>query len=754
MKTDQAKQNRPHDRKRKQDPHAAREARNYTRPIPSREAILNLLEEEDRPLDFAAIARGLGLHEETDLEALRRRLGAMVRDGQLVQNRRDDYCLADRVGIVTGTVIGHREGFGFLSPDDNSEDLFLSPRQMRSLMHGDRAAMRVRGVDQRGRREGSLVDVLERRTTELVGRYFVEQGIGLVAPDNSRYSQDVLVPDNARNGAQPGQIVIVEITEQPTKRSQPIGRIIKVLGDHRAAGMEVEIAIHSHGLPHEWPRAMEDEMRAFGSEVPEAAKRGREDLRDVPLVTIDGADARDFDDAVFCEPRNNGWRLIVAIADVSHYVRPGTALDDEAHNRATSVYFPDWVIPMLPEGLSNGLCSLNPQVDRLCMGCEMHVTADGKVGFARFFEGVMRSAARQTYDDVGAVLDGDIKLNRRYEKLVPQLRHLHDLYRALRKARERRGAIDFDKPETKIVFGPERKIDEIVPVVRNDAHKMIEEFMIAANVSAAVFLAKHKIPTLFRVHDDPDPDRVEAVREFLRPLGLSLGGGKKPQPEHYARLLQQIRERPDRHLVETVLLRSLAQAMYSPDNSGHFGLAHQAYLHFTSPIRRYPDLLVHRAIRHVLRGGRAAGFEYGHKDMETLGHHCSMSERRADEATRDAVTSLKCEYMLDKVGQEFEGMITGVTGFGLFVELDGIYAEGLVHVTSLSSDYYHHDATGHRLVGERTGREYRLSDRIRVRVLRVNLDERKIDFEPVERAPAHAAPPAGRKGKRRKRRGK
>ncbi|HWP94423.1 MAG TPA: ribonuclease R [Gammaproteobacteria bacterium] len=737
------KTRRTHGRLR--DPHAVREAGRYDRPIASREWILTILNEA--PLSLDALAARLELREATDLEALRRRVAAMLRDGQLIENRRGELCPAERIGIVTGTVIGHRDGFGFLVPDTGGEDVFLPARQMRALMHGDRAAVRIQGRDARGRPEGSLVDVLERRTHELVGRFHEEHGVCFVRPDNSRYHQDVLVPPQARGDARPGQIVIVAIEEQPTRQSQPIGRVTRILGDHRAPGMEVEIAIHSHGLPHEWPEAVRREAEAFAPEVPEDAKRGRLDLRGLALVTIDGADARDFDDAVYAEPAGDGWRLIVAIADVSHYVRPGSALDEEARNRATSVYFPDWVIPMLPEVLSNGLCSLNPLVDRLCIACEMRIGRDGRVTRARFHEAVMRSAARLTYEEVGALFEGEPAMHRRLGHLVPRLDALRGVYRALAAARRARGAIDFDKPETKIVFGEGRRIREILPVHRNDAHRLIEECMIAANVEAARFLKRHKIPTLYRVHDRPAPDKVQALREFLGPLGLRLGGGAQPDTKEFARLLARAADRPDRHLIETVTLRTLAQAAYSPTDIGHFGLAHVSYLHFTSPIRRYPDLLVHRGIRHVLRGGTAEDFPYDMRTMEALGHHCSMAERRADEATWDAIAWLKCEYMESKVGEEFEGLITAVVPFGFFVELKDLYVEGLVHVTSLTSDYYVYDAAGHRLYGERSGREYRLADPVRVRVARVDLDERKIDFVLVDES---LAPRRGRGGRPRR----
>jgi ribonuclease R len=516
-----------------------------------------------------------------------------------------------------------------------------------------------------------------------------------------------------------------------------------------APGMEIDIAIRSHDVPQAWPAEVEQEIEGLEEEVPAAAKRGREDLRDLPLVTIDGADARDFDDAVYCESTSTGWRLLVAIADVSHYVKPGTALDHEALARGNSVYFPERVIPMLPEVLSNGLCSLNPEVDRLCMVCEMRFNREGRMTRSRFFNGLMRSHARLTYSEAAAIIvDQDEPTRMQYGALVPHLEALYRLYGVLRRQRDARGAIDFETTETRIVFGTERKIERIVPLVRNDAHKLIEECMIAANVAAARFLERHKIPSLYRIHARPAPDKVTDLQEFLNELGLGLRGGSKPAASDYSTVLQLAEGRPDAHLINTVLLRSMPRAEYSPDNIGHFGLAHEHYAHFTSPIRRYPDLLVHRAIRFILDGNKPAKFRYTASDMQEFGDHCSATERRADDATRDAIDWLKCEYMLDKVGETYPGIITSVTSFGLFVELQDIYVEGLVHVTALGNDYYHYDPTRHWLQGERSNRIYRLGDQITVKVVQVNLDDRKIDFELSEKTSRRGAAKA-RKGKRR-----
>jgi len=734
------------------DPYAEREARKYENPIPSRELILQLLEEAGEPLTWQVVAERLGLDDEESQIALTRRLRAMERDGQVVRNRRNAYGPLDKMDLVRGRIIAHPDGFGFLVPDDGSDDLFMGPRDMRALFHGDRVVAHVSGIDRRGRREGAVVEVLERNTHQIVGRLLMEGGIAVVAADNKRITHDILIPDEDLGGAREGQIVMVEVVEQPTRRRQPVGRILEVLGEHMAPGMEIDIAMRAHGLPHLWPQEVEDEVAGLKPRVLPAHKKGREDIRELPLVTIDGEDARDFDDAVYCEPQGKGWRLLVAIADVSHYVGIGSALDAEATERGNSVYFPGRVIPMLPEVLSNGLCSINPKVDRLCMVCEMQVDARGKVTGHRFFEGLMRSHARLTYDKVAAILDGHQGLRKTYARLVPHLENLHALYRAFVRQRRKRGAIEFETTETRIVFGEEKKIERIVPLVRNDAHKMIEECMIAANVEAAKFLGKHKMPTLYRVHDTPKESKLTDLRAFLGELGLDLPGGDKPSAGDYAKLLESVRGRPDAHLIQTVLLRSMNQAVYQPENLGHFGLALEEYAHFTSPIRRYPDLLVHRGIRHILRGGKAVDFHYAPSDMQNLGEHCSMTERRADEATRDATDWLKCEYVMDKVGEVFPGIITSVTGFGLFVELDDIYVEGLVHVTSLTSDYYHFDPAQHVMRGERTGRQYRLGDKVEVRVVRVDLDEKKIDFEMADKVQGEERP--ARKKKSRKRRKK
>ncbi len=729
---------------RELDPHKAREAKKYQNPIPSREFILDLLEDFGAPIWRDELAEKLSLSHEDDLEALRRRLNAMERDGQLVRNRKGAFCLVNSKDLIAGRVIGHTDGFGFLRPDEGGEDLFISPRQMRQLLHDDRAVVRVVGVDHRGRKEAAVVEVLERGNRHVVGRLYIESGLGFVVPDNKRIHQDIVIPEDELQGAGHGQMVVAEIVEQPNKRTQPIGRIAEVLGEHMAPGMETDVAVRTYDLPVEWPEAVLSEIAGLGVEVEEEAKSGRVDLRELPLVTIDGADARDFDDAVYCEAKPKGWKLLVCIADVSSYVLPDTALDRQARERGNSVYFPDRVIPMLPEVLSNGLCSLNPEVDRLCMTCEMFIDREGNIVRSSFYEAVMRSHARLTYDQVSAMLiDGDGELCARHAGLLPHLHELYAVYQVLHGSRSVRGAIDFDTTETRIQFNEERKVERVVPLIRNDAHRLIEECMLAANVAAARLLLRKKLPALYRNHDGPTADKLLDLREFLGELGLKLPGGSKPETKNYADLLERAKGRPDVHLIQTVLLRSLAQAVYSAENQGHFGLAFPAYAHFTSPIRRYPDLIVHRAIKHLLADGTAEDFDYSLTQLQGLGEHCSSTERRADEATRDVTSWLKCEYMMDKLGETFDGIITSVTSFGIFVELDEIYVDGLVHITALDNDYYHFDPVGHRLTGERSGRVYRLGDQLRVKLAAVNLDDRKIDFTLAEVSGDRTAPGTG-----------
>ncbi len=712
----------------KKDPFAARESEKYADPIPSREFIMQHLTHSASPMRLQQIATKLSLTEPEKVEALRRRLKAMERDGQLIRNRRKEYGLAQKMNLIRGRVIGHPNGFGFLVPDDGGGDLLLPQREMRCLLHGDRVLANIVGIDQRGRREGAVVEVLERAHTEIVGRFFQEKGVAFVEPHNRRISQNISIPPRARKSAKAGQIVVAQLVEQPSRHRPPIGKIVEVMGNENAPGMEIEISARSHELPQTWPESVLQAVDALSETIPPDSVKTREDMRKIPFVTIDGEDAKDFDDAVYCEPRGKGWLLYVAIADVSAYVELKTDLDEEAHKRGNSVYFPNNVIPMLPEKLSNGLCSLKPKVDRLSMVCELAIDVYGKIRRTRYFEAVIRSAARLTYTEVGKVLAGD-KKGFKPRKLLPQLENLYNLYLLLRQKREKRGAIDIETSEPRIIFDEQQKIQEITSTERNEAHKLIEEMMLAANVATAEWLIKQKMPFLYRIHEPPVEESLANLRTFLGEMGLKLWGKEQPPASYYAKLLEKVKGRPDARLIQTVVLRSMKMAIYSPENKGHFGLAYSTYTHFTSPIRRYPDLLIHRAIRHRLHGKAAEKFPYSKDELHLLGEHCSMTERRADDATRDAIQALKCEYMKEKVGEVYSGLVTGVTAFGLFVELDGIFVEGLVHVTSLEDDYYNFDPVGHRLKGERTGKIYRLADQLQVKLARVDLVERKMDFD-------------------------
>ncbi|MDR9469369.1 ribonuclease R, partial [Marinospirillum sp.] len=728
-----------------QDPQASREAGNYDHPVPSREYILQCLEEAGRPMTHEQLCQAYGMSNENSIEALRRRLIAMARDNQLFSNRRGAYALISKLDLIKGKVQAHRDGFGFLVPEGGGGDLFLHNKQIRKVWDGDLVLAREVSKDGRGRREGVIVEVLERGVTQLVGRLkFQSSGFALVIPENPSLHHEVLVPPDQLMGAKEGEMVQVEILEHPAARKKVAGKIVEILGDFMSAGMEIEVALRSYDLPFEWPDEVTRQAEGLSDQVSEEDKKNRVDLRKLPLVTIDGEDAKDFDDAVYCEKSTTGgWKLWVAIADVSHYVRVNSPLDNEARKRATSVYFPGRVIPMLPEALSNGLCSLNPQVDRLCMVCEMNISKQGKLTRYKFYEGVMRSQARLTYTQVGALLEEPESetaqyLYEQHSKILPGLYELHQLYKALRAERDQRGAIDFETRETRIVFGDDSKIEKIIPVVRNDAHKIIEECMLVANVATARFLEKHELASLYRVHEGPKAERLETLRAFLGELGIHLGGGDKPTPQDYQEVFSVIRDRPDADIIQTMMLRSMRQAVYTPVNEGHFGLAYPAYAHYTSPIRRYPDLLVHRAIRGLLRSGKPTNnverlettpteklekwLPYTPQQMLELGEHCSMAERRADEAVRDVTDWLKCEFLSDHVGEVFMGRVASVVGFGLFVELNDFFVEGLVHISSLPGDYYRFEPEKQRLRGERSGRSWRLGDQVEVIVSRVDLD--------------------------------
>ncbi len=706
---------------RQQDPFLEREKLKYSNPLPSREFVLKLLEERGVPLFPDELAAMLSI-QNNELGFFERRLLAMEREGQIIINRKGAICAAEKLDLIKCKVSGHRDGFGFGLPDEGEGtgvDIFLPEREMKKAMHGDRVLVRPSGVDRRGRQEGKIVEVLDHAVSKLVGRIHLERGVWIVTPEDRRISHQILIEPGSQGEAKHGQVVMVEILQYPDAYRQPVAQVVEVLGNYADPGMEIEIALRKHALPHEFAEDVLAQAKATPKKVRKKdLTADRVDLRHLPLVTIDGETARDFDDAVYAEKQGKGFRLIVAIADVSHYVQPGDALDTEALERGTSVYFPRRVIPMLPEALSNGICSLNPDVERLCMVCDMQINGKGEVKRYQFYPAVMLSKARLTYTQVWDWIQHGTD-----NALLPNIQTLYSLFKVLLAARAKRGAIEFDSVETQMIFNEQGKIDKIVPVVRNDAHRLIEECMLSANVCAADFLLKSKQKCLYRVHEGPTPEKLENLRNYLQLVGLTLGGNDKPSAKDYAKLAEQIHGRPDAPVLQTMLLRSMQQAVYTPDNNGHFGLAYEAYTHFTSPIRRYPDLLVHRSIKAVLQGGK-----YKPGKWAQLGMHCSMTERRADDASRDVESWLKTYYMQDKIGEIFQGKISAVTSFGVFVLLDNVYAEGLVHISELGKDYFHFRKDIQAIVGEKSGVQYRLGDTLTVKVMSANLETAQVDF--------------------------
>ena len=720
-----------------QDPHIKREQEKYDNPIPSREYILEYLRSQKSPLTREHIANALKIEGEEQLEAIRRRLRAMERDGELVFTRGKAYGLPERMDLLTGTVIGHRDGFGFLKLEEGGDDLYINNRDMMMYFHGDKVLAQKAGVDRKGRREARIVRLVEQRTAALVGRFHLDAGMGFVIADDRRITQEILIPEEDRKGARQGDIVVLELTRRPGRYVKAAAKVIEVLGQQMAPGMEIEIALRNYDLPHKWSGLIEKKLKKIPDEVTEADKEGRVDLRHLPLVTIDGEDARDFDDAVYAEKKKSGgWRLWVAIADVSHYVRTESALDREARSRGNSVYFPSQVIPMLPEKISNGLCSLMPEVDRLCMVAEMTISAAGKLSGYKFYPAVMHSHARLTYTQVADMLEGG-EVSDKLKPIFPHLQTLQSLYLTLDSIRGDRGAIAFETTETQFVFNEQRKIEKIVPRNRNQAHKIIEECMILANVASAKFVRKNKGEVLYRVHESPSEQKLTNFKDFLKERGLTMEGGLEPTPKDYQAVMEQVADRPDAELIQIMLLRSMKQATYTPDNEGHFGLALEEYSHFTSPIRRYPDLILHRVIRYLLskqEGEQSeqwtadGGYCYKIEELDQLGVECSTTERRADEATRDVNDWLKCEFMQDHVGDTFEAVVASVTHFGMFVRLNDLFIDGLVHISSLGSDYYQYDNMRQRLVGEASGQVYQIGDTVTVKVAAVNLDDRQIDL--------------------------
>lgn len=718
------------------DPQYEREAQQYSNPVPSREYIMDYLKEVGRPLSYEEILEAFDLQDESSLEGMRRRLIAMMRDGQLVKNRKNKYGLTDKLDLMKGVVIGHPEGHGFFVTEDSNEKFFLSQREMKTVLDGDKILARMKQYLSNGRGEVTVARVLERKHKTIVGQYFTEGGVGFLVPENQRIPHDIIIPEKPEVEVQDGDVVKAEIVAPPTTRTQAVGRVTEVLGRDRAPGMETEIAIHAYDLPSEWPDEVLEQTQQIPHQIDlDQIEQERVDLRDLPFVTIDGEDAKDFDDAVYCAKRRSGWTLYVAIADVSHYVKPGTPLDEEAYKRGNSVYFPTRVVPMLPEKLSNGLCSLNPDVPRCVLVCQMNISKTGKRTTYRFYPAIIQSHARLTYTIAAQLFDGsDTDLVNQYESIYSDLVNLYELYQAVHNRRFEAGMIQFDLNDPKVIFGEDQKIQTLVKEERNDAHKLIEECMLLANVAAADYLTKTKQAALYRVHPKPESDKLQELQTFLSELGLGLAGGMSPDPEDYARVLEKAKGRSDFPVIQMALLRSMQQAYYSATNGGHFGLNFDSYTHFTSPIRRYPDLIVHRAIYRAL--ARQKPSKELRDKVEAIGMHCSMTERRAEDATRDVMGWLKCEFMLDKVGQEFSGVIASVTGFGLFVQLDSYFIDGLIHISALENDYYRFDSVRKRLVGERSGMIYNIGDKMNVTVAKVDLDQRQIDFTPIIK-PSH-----------------
>lgn len=705
---------------RHQDPYLERELQRYINPLPSREWILKILEKIGIPVNTSVLAKKLSITPE-EKAFFERRLNAMARDGQVLINRRGAVCVADKLALVKCRVEVHKDDFGFavpLNPADG-HDFVLYARQMLGLMNGDIVTVRPIGLDRKGRREGQVLDIIERANKDVVGRLKLEHGVALLIPEDKRLGASIVLQPHSVGKAKAGQVVVAKIESYPDATQAAVARVTEILGDYADSGMEIEIAVRKHHLPHQFSPACLQQAQKIPDQVKAADYKNRVDLRDLPLITIDGETARDFDDAVYAEKKGRNYRLVVAIADVSHYVKPDDAIDTDALERATSVYFPRRVIPMLPEKLSNGICSLNPNVERLCMVCDMEITYAGNIKSYQFYPAVMRSHARLTYTQTWDWISND----QFDDPLKQHVLNLYHVYQILLKKRQQRGAMEFDTVETQMIFNKLGKIERIIPVKRNEAHRLIEECMLAANVCAAEFLHKHKHPALYRNHAGPTADRLNNLREQLGLLGLQLQGGDKPTPKDYAHLFEQIKTRPDRQIIEVMMLRSMQQAVYEPHNIGHFGLAYPAYTHFTSPIRRYPDLTVHRAIKAVLNHTT-----YQPKSWQDLGIWCSQAERKADNASRDVDNWLKTYYMRDKIGEVFSGTISGMANFGLFVTLDDIYIDGMVHISDLGEDYFNYHPELMAIIGERSGIRFKLGDKVTVRVARADLDHSRIDL--------------------------
>ena len=705
---------------RHQDPYLNRELQRYVNPLPSREWILTILDRIGIPVNTSILANKLDITKE-EKAFFERRLNAMARDGQVLINRRGAVCVADKLALVKCRVEVHKDDFGFaipLNPADGN-DFVLYALQMLGLMNGDIVTVRPAGVDRKGRREGQVLDIIERANKDVVGRLKLEHGVALLIPEDKRLGASIVLQPHSVGKAKAGQVVVANIESYPDGSQAAVARVTEILGDYADSGMEIEIAVRKHHLPHQFSSACLKQAEKISDHVKPSEYKNRVDLRELPLITIDGETARDFDDAVYAEKIGRNYRLVVAIADVSHYVKPDDAIDVDAQERATSVYFPRRVIPMLPEKLSNGICSLNPNVERLCMVCDMEITYAGNIKSYQFYPAIMRSHARLTYTQAWDWISND-QTDDPHKKYVL---NLYQLYQILLKKRLQRGAMEFDSIETQMVFNKQGKIERIIPVIRNEAHRLIEECMLAANVCAAEFLHKHKHPALYRNHAGPTSEKLINLREQLGLLGLKLQGGDHPTPKEYASLFQQIKDRPDRQIIEVMMLRSMQQAVYEPNNLGHFGLAYPAYTHFTSPIRRYPDLTIHRAIKAVLNHSK-----YEPKSWNELGVRCSQVERKADNASRDVENWLKTYYMRDKIGEVFSGRVSGMANFGLFITLDDVYIDGMVHISDLGEDYFNYHPELMAIIGERSGLRFKLGDKVTVKVARADLEQSRIDL--------------------------
>lgn len=695
----------------------------------STDIVIKFLMQRNEPANTKSIAETLGRIGKEGRQETFEILEKLRDSGQVTQLSKHRWAMKHAIQEHQGRVIGHVDGHGYVLTDQTKEKVFLRAHDMSDVLHNDVVKVRITGRDRRRKLFGQIIDIVERGNDIVVGRYFSESNMHFVVPDDQRIGQDIFVLPEHVAGAESGQVVSVKITKNPSKNFQPVGEIIEVLGDYLSPGMEIEIAIRKHQLPHQWPENVEQQVKRFASDVSDKDMKGRKDIRDLPLVTIDGEDARDFDDAVYSQPLSNGkHRLVVAIADVSSYVKEGSPLDQEAWQRGTSVYFPNNVIPMLPEVLSNGLCSLNPNVNRLCFVSDMVINKSGEIESYDFYQAVMYSHARLTYTQVSALIEGDSQQANIPDKLHENIHDLYTVSQLLGKNRRQNGTIEFEIPEPLILYDDERKIDRVVARERNNAHRLIEECMLAANICASLMLEDSQLAGIYRVHDAPDEDKISDARVFLRQFKLLLGGGDEPSPKHFSEVINKVEDPLTAKIVQTALLRSMKQARYDIENSGHFALNFDSYTHFTSPIRRYSDLLVHRQIRRLLENPEAQDSDEMILQVEKTAEQTSSTERRSEKATREAVQWLKCEFMSHKVGDKLYGVVSSVTEFGLFVELEEFYIDGLVHITSLGQDYYRYDSDKRELVGEQSGRVYKTGQRLEVQVSRVDMEQGRIDF--------------------------